>query len=120
MIVEHGIDGGIVIGDHEARAVESLCLVDQHVASFVIGIIGHHHSTGHGTRLCVLCVQKLYQLSCLRAWSGTHVQYLYVLNSAMRYHRHYFPHPYSNPSQRTLLCYVILHHHYHVTSSHVS
>ena len=35
---------GIVVGYHDARTTESLGLMDQHVASFVICIISNHNS----------------------------------------------------------------------------
>ena len=34
-----------MVGDHEAGTVESLGLVDQHVAPLVVGIISHHHTS---------------------------------------------------------------------------
>ena len=45
MAVEHREDGGVVIGDHETRALESLGLMHQHVASLVVCIICYHHSS---------------------------------------------------------------------------
>ena len=80
MIVQHGEDGGVMVGDHEAGTVEPLGLVDQHVAALVVGVIGHHHSTGHGQCGRVLGMQELQQLSCLGAWCCTHIQNLHDLD----------------------------------------
>ena len=44
MVVEHGEDGGIVIGHHETGAVKPLGLMDQHVATLVVSVIGHYYS----------------------------------------------------------------------------
>ncbi len=48
MEVEDGEDRGVVIGHHEARAVESLGLVNEHVAASVVSIIGHYHTSWEG------------------------------------------------------------------------
>ena len=45
MVVEHGEDGGVVVGDHETRALESLGLVHQHVAPLVVRIVSNHHTS---------------------------------------------------------------------------
>lgn len=45
MVVECWEDWGIVIGHHEAGTVQSLCLVHQHIATFVVCIVGHHYTT---------------------------------------------------------------------------
>ena len=45
MVVECWEDRGVVIGHHEARTVQSLCLVHQHIAALVVSIIGHHYTT---------------------------------------------------------------------------
>ena len=39
-----------MVGDHEAGALESLGLVDQHVAPLVVCIIGHHHPSFQAVR----------------------------------------------------------------------
>ncbi len=76
MEIEHGEDGGIMVGDHEAGTVEPFGLMDQHVTALVVGIIGNHHSTGHGLCGAVLGMQELQQLGCLGPRRGTHVQNL--------------------------------------------
>ena len=73
MVVQHGEDRGIVVGDHEAGTVESLGLVNEHVAAFVVGIVGHHHTARHGVGGTVLCMQELQQLGGLGAWGSAHV-----------------------------------------------
>ena len=45
MVVEDGEDRGVVVGDHEGGAVESLGLVDQHVAATVVSVVCHYHPT---------------------------------------------------------------------------
>ena len=45
MVIEHREDRGIVVSDHEAGTVESLGLVNQHVATLVISIIGYNYSS---------------------------------------------------------------------------
>ena len=45
MVIEHGEDRGIVVGHHEAGTVEPLSLMNQHVATLVVSIIGHHNSS---------------------------------------------------------------------------
>ena len=45
MVVEDGEDRGVVVGDHEGRAVESLGLVHQHVAATVVSVVRHYHTT---------------------------------------------------------------------------
>lgn len=39
--VQVGHDGGVVVGYHDAGAVEPLGLVDQHVAASVVCVIGY-------------------------------------------------------------------------------
>ena len=45
MVIEHGEDRGIMIGDHEARALQPLGLVNQHVTPLVVCIISNHHTS---------------------------------------------------------------------------
>ena len=45
MVVEHRKDRGIMVGDHETGAVESLSLVNQHVATLIVSIIGYDNSS---------------------------------------------------------------------------
>ena len=65
-----------MIGDHKARAVESLGLVHQHVAALVVRIVSHDHTPRYGGGARVLSVQKFNELGSLGARSRAHVQNL--------------------------------------------
>ena len=45
MVVECWKDRGVVIGHHEARTVQPLRLVHQHVAALVVCIVSNHNTT---------------------------------------------------------------------------
>lgn len=40
-----GHHGGVVVGDHETRALEAFRLMNQHMTALVVGIVGHDESS---------------------------------------------------------------------------
>ena len=64
----------IMINNHAARAVESLRLMNKHIASSVIRIVGHTESFRNFSILSI-CVQRFNNLRGLRSWRSAHVKY---------------------------------------------
>ncbi len=62
-----------MVSDHEAGAVETLGLVDQHVATLVVRVVGNDRASRHGRGGGVFRVQHLDQLSGLGPRGSTHV-----------------------------------------------
>ena len=73
MKIEHGENRGVVIGDHEGRTVESLRLVDQHIAALVVSIISHYYTTcvgGNGLVVGLGAISHYYTTCVGREWLG--------------------------------------------------
>eukprot|EP00963_Diacronema_lutheri_P013520 scaffold2637_cov421-Pavlova_lutheri.AAC.7 len=74
-LVLHRVQGTglrLVVGDHQAGGVHALGLVDEQVATFDVGIVGHHE-TGGG--LSFRGLHQLQKLQGLGSWCGAHVQH---------------------------------------------
>lgn len=62
--------GGVVVGDAQADGRHSTGLMDKHVTSFQVGIIGDQQTSRHRRMM----IQRLHHLRRLAPRSRTHIQ----------------------------------------------